>query len=91
MARRQTENFINKEKFTRKDLLFSDNAVVISRISALLEAENIEYVVHGAHASLLGGGIGVIQSRLMVDIEKHAKAVRLIRAENLDNDVDMKT
>lgn len=73
-----------------KDLLFSDNAVVISRVSALLEAEDIEYVVLGAHASLLGGGIGVIQSRVMVEPKKHVKAVRLIREENLENDVDLK-
>lgn len=73
-----------------KDLLFSDNAVVISRVSALLDAENIEYVVLGAHASLLGGGIGVIQSRVMVDPKKHAMAVKLIRQIKLENDVELK-
>lgn len=73
-----------------KDLLLSDNAVVISRVSALLTAENIEFVVLGAHASLFGGGIGVIQSRVMVEPEKHTKAVRLIREENLENDVELK-
>lgn len=73
-----------------KDLLFSDNPVVISRVSALLEAENIEYVVLGGHASLFGGGLDVIQSRIMVEQEKHAKAIRLIRAENLENDVELK-
>jgi len=73
-----------------KDLLFSDNAVVISRVSALLDAEGIEFVVLGAHASLLGGGIGVIQSRVMVEPKKHAKAVRLIREENMENDVELK-
>jgi hypothetical protein len=73
-----------------KDLLFSDNPVVISRVSALLEAENIEFSIFGGHASLFGGGIGVIQSRLMVEPKNHARAVRLIRAENLENDVDLK-
>lgn len=73
-----------------KDLLFSDNAVVISRVSALLDAESIEYVVLGAHASLLGGGIGVIQSRVMVDPKKHAMAVKLIRQIKLENDVELK-
>lgn len=73
-----------------KDLLFSDNPVVISRVSAMLTAKNIKFVVLGGHASLFGGGIGVIQSRIMVEQEKHAKAVRLIRAENLENDVELK-
>ena len=73
-----------------KDLLFSDNAVVISRVSALLDAEDIEFVVLGAHASLWGGGIGAIQSRVMVDPKKHAKAVLLIRQSSVANDVDLK-
>ena len=73
-----------------KDLFFSDNPVVISRISAILDAEDIEYVVLGAHASLLGGGIPVIQSRVMVESDQHETAVSLIRAENLENDVELK-
>lgn len=73
-----------------KDLLFSDNPVVISRISALLEAEDIEFVVLGAHASLWGGGIGPIQSRVMVENNKHAKAAELIRESSVANDVDLK-
>ncbi len=73
-----------------KDLFFSDNPVVISRLSALLDGENINYVVLGGHASLLGGGIHGIQSRVMVDEAVHGRAVRLIRQENLENDVDLK-
>lgn len=73
-----------------KDLLFCDDSVVISRISAMLEAENIEYVVLGGHASLYGGGLGPIQSRMMVDEDEHYRAVKLIRAENLENVVDLK-
>lgn len=73
-----------------KDLFFSDNPVVISRISALLGEEDIDYVVLGGHASLLGGGIGGIQSRVMVDKKAHGRAVWLIRQENLENDIDLK-
>ncbi len=73
-----------------KDLFFSDNPVVISRISALLDAEDIEFVILGGHASLLGGGVGVIQSRVMVEATQHQKATDLIRAENLDRDVELK-
>ncbi len=74
-----------------KDLLFSDNPVVISRISALLAAEDIDFVVLGGHASLLGGGIGPIQSRVMVDSSKYTKAIKLIRDENMENDVELIT
>ncbi len=72
-----------------KDLLFSDNPVIISRVSALLGSEDIEFVVLGAHASLWGGGIGAIQSRVMVEQNKHTKAVRLIRESSIANDVDI--
>lgn len=73
-----------------KDLFFSDNPVVISRVSALLDGENINFIVLGGHASLLGGGIGGIQSRVMVDEKAHGRAVWLIRQENLENDLDLK-
>jgi len=90
LARSQTINHRKKVKLYVKDLFFSDNPVVISRVSAILDAEDIEYVVLGGHASLLGGGIPVIQSRVMVDADKHKKAVALIRAENLENDMELK-
>lgn len=72
-----------------KDLCFSDNPVLISRISALLGGDNIEFVVLGGHASLFGGGIGLIQSRIMVEEDKHQRAAWLIRTEGLDQDVDI--
>jgi hypothetical protein len=55
-----------------------------------LGEEDINYVVLGGHASLLGGGIGGIQSRVMVDEKSHGRAVWLIRQENLENDIDLK-
>ncbi|MDG1708379.1 MAG: DUF2007 domain-containing protein [Emcibacteraceae bacterium] len=72
-----------------KDLCFSDNPVLISRISALLSGDDIEYVVLGGHASLFGGGIGLIQSRIMVEEGKYSRAAWLIRTEGLDHDVDI--
>jgi hypothetical protein len=72
-----------------RDLCICDNPVLISRISALLDGDDINYVVLGAHASLFGGGIGLIQSRIMVDSGKYQRASWLIRNENLDKDVDL--
>ncbi|MDG1438591.1 MAG: DUF2007 domain-containing protein [Emcibacteraceae bacterium] len=72
-----------------KDLCISDNPVLISRISALLDGDNIKFVVLGGHASLFGGGIGLIQSRIMVEKNKHPRAALLIRDEGLDQDVDI--
>lgn len=73
-----------------KDLFFSDDPVVISRVSAILTAESIDYVVIGGHASLLGGMIPGIRTRVMVDPNQHDTAVALIRAENLEDDLELK-
>ena len=72
-----------------KPLFLSDDAVLISRVSALLDAENIDFVVLGAHASLWAGGIGPIQTKVMVEENKYSMAVRLIREENLANDLEL--
>ncbi|MBT5186774.1 MAG: hypothetical protein HOH19_10220 [Kordiimonadaceae bacterium] len=70
--------------------MFSDNPVIISRVSAIFDAENIEYIVLGGLASLFGGGIKGIQNRVMVKSEDHRKAVKLIRELGMENDVELK-
>jgi hypothetical protein len=73
-----------------KDLMFSDNPVLISRVSALFDAENVEYVVLGGTASLFGGALNGIQSRIMVNTEHHRKALRLIRDLGIEDEVELK-
>lgn len=70
------------------ELLSSDNIVTISRISALLDGAGVEFIVLGAHASLLGGGIHGLGQRVMVVEQDKQKARHLIREEGLENDVD---
>ncbi len=70
------------------EIFATDNSVLISRISALFDAENIPFVVLGNHASLLGGGIMGIGQRVMVAEEYIPKAIRLIRENGLSGDVD---
>ncbi len=70
--------------------MFSDNPVLISRVSALFEAETIEYVILGGTASLFGGALGGIQNRLMVKSEQHQKAVKLIRDLGIEHEVELK-
>lgn len=73
-----------------EDVMFSDNPVIISRVSALFEAEDIEYVVLGATAGLFGGALSGIQNRLMVRSDHHRKAVRLIRELGIEDEVELK-
>ena len=70
------------------EIFSTDNNVLISRVSALFDAEDIPFVVLGNHASLLGGGILGIGQRVMVDPEFIPKALSLIRANGLKGDID---
>ncbi len=70
------------------EIFATDNSVLISRISALFDAENIPFVVLGNHASLLGGGIMGIGQRVMVEEDYIPKAIRLIRENGLSGDMD---
>lgn len=70
------------------ELFSTDNNVLISRVSALFDAEDVPFVVFGHHANLLGGGILGIGQRVMVEEQYIAKAMRLIRECGLADDVD---
>jgi len=70
------------------EIFSTDNNVLISRISALFDAEDVPFMILGNHASLLGGGIMGIGQRVMVEEKYIPKALRLIRENDLKNDVD---
>jgi len=70
------------------EVFSTDNSVLISRVSALFDAEEVPFVVLGNHASLMGGGIPGIGQRVMVGEEYIPKAIRLIRENGLKGDVD---
>jgi len=70
------------------EIFATDNNVLISRISALFDAEGVPFVVLGNHASLLGGGIMGIGQRVMVEEQYIPKALTLIRQAGLKGDID---
>ncbi|PHZ85900.1 DUF2007 domain-containing protein [Paremcibacter congregatus] len=70
------------------EIFATDNSVLISRVSALFDAEEVPFVILGHHASLLGGGIMGIGQRVMVDPDYIPKALRLIRENGLKGDID---
>lgn len=63
--------------------------MILSRISAILEAENIEFVVLGGVASLFGGDFAGMSTRVMVEENKFDRAIRLIRENHLQDDVEL--
>jgi len=70
------------------EIFSTDNNVLISRISALFDAEEVPFVILGHHASLMGGGILGIGQRVMVAEEYIPVAIRLIRETGLKDDID---
>ena len=61
-----------------KELLRSNDPVLLSFATALLADARIDAVVLDGHTSVLEGSIGAIPRRLMVPDEDHARARRLL-------------
>ena len=62
-----------------KELLRTNDPVLLSFATALLADERIEAVILDGHTSILEGSIGAIQRRLMVRDEDLARARRLLK------------
>lgn len=61
-----------------KELLRTNDHVLISFAMALLAEQRIEAVVLDNHTSILEGSIGAIPRRLMVLDEDHFRALRVL-------------
>ena len=61
-----------------KELMRTNNAVLISWLTALLRSEGIELIMLDQHMSVLEGSAAAIPRRLMVADDDHARARRLI-------------
>lgn len=61
-----------------KELLRTNDPVLLSFATALLAEQRIEAVVLDSHTSILEGSIGAIPRRLMVADEDHGRARRAL-------------
>ncbi len=67
------------------EILRTNDAVVLSFLTALLADSGIEAVILDTHTSVLEGSIGALQRRLVV-AEQHEKTARQLMAEaNIDD------
>ncbi len=64
-----------------KELLRSNDPVLLSWAEARLSGAGIEVLMLDMHTSTIEGSIGAIPRRLMVDDNDHARAKRLIDDE----------
>lgn len=63
---------------TMRELLRTNDVVLISAIEALLQAAGIGHYVADSHMSVLEGSIGLLPRRLMVESDEHGRAHRLL-------------
>ena len=61
-----------------RELVRTNDAVLLSWLTALLRDSGIESIVFDAHTSVLEGSLGAIPRRLMVLDEDYAEARRVV-------------
>ena len=61
-----------------KELLRSNDSVLLSYVTALLEEDAIGFMVADANMSVLEGSIGILPRRILVESEKIAQARRIL-------------
>jgi hypothetical protein len=70
-----------------KELLRTNDAVLITAIEALLKGAGIECMVADQHMSVLEGSLGVLPRRVLVTDEEADKAKRLLTEAGLGHAV----
>ena len=70
-----------------KELMRSNDAVLISFVDALLKDSEIAHFVADVHMSILDGSIGVLPRRVLVDPEELDRARRLLRDADLGHEI----
>jgi hypothetical protein len=66
-----------------RELVRTNDAVLISFLEALLKSEGIGHIVLDANMSILDGSLGILPRRLMVEEDRHAQAVALLTEAGL--------
>jgi len=61
-----------------KELLRSNDAVLLSYVSSLLEEDAIGFMVADTNMSVLEGSIGILPRRILVESDKIAQARRIL-------------
>lgn len=70
-----------------KEIVRTNNAVLITAIEALLTGAGIAHLVLDQHMSVLEGSIGVLQRRVLVPDEDMAAARRLLTEAGLAHEL----
>lgn len=74
----------NGRGYRVKELMRTNDAVLISFVEALLKSEEIDHIVLDRNMSVLDGSLGILPCRIMVDAGQHGRAVAFMREAGLD-------
>ena len=70
-----------------RELVRTNNAVLVSAVGALLEGAGIPHLVLDQHMSVLEGSLGILPRRILVDDERHGEARRLLEDAGLAHEL----
>ena len=70
-----------------RELVRTNDAVVVSAIVALLDGAGIPHLVLDQHMSVLEGSLGILPRRILVDHDHVSAARRLIRDAGLGHEL----
>jgi hypothetical protein len=70
-----------------REILRSNDAVLISAVGALLDAARIPHLVLDGNMSVLEGSLGILARRLLVPDEKERQARRLLQDAGLGHEL----
>jgi hypothetical protein len=70
-----------------RELIRSNDPVLISFVDALLRDAGIEHFVADTHMSVLDGSIGALPRRVLVDAERIEQARRIMRDAELGHEL----
>jgi hypothetical protein len=73
-----------------KELLRSNDPVLLSFVSSLLEEANIAFMVLDTNMSVLEGSIGILPRRVLVDEEHIDQARNLLTEAGVGHDISGK-
>jgi hypothetical protein len=70
-----------------RELVRTNDAVLVSAIEALLEGAGIPYAVLDRNMSVLEGSLGILPRRILVDAEHAASARRVLEDAGLGHEL----
>ena len=71
-----------------KELLRSNDLVLLSYVSALLKEAGIAFIVLDTNMSIMEGSIGILPRRVLVEEDEIDQARNLLTEAGVDHDID---